>query len=1042
MLISALVGLGLVSVGRLGVNLYPDVEFPYVMVRTILPGASPETMETEVTDILEEELSTISGLKSLDSTSAEGISMIGIEFALSESSDEKIQDVRDKVGRARQRLPREIEAPLISKFDSDSSPILSIMISGDMSVRELTYFARTNIKERVQRVPGVGSVSLVGGREREIRIWLDATRLRAYHLTADDVINAIRREHAEIPGGRLDTAGRKAELGIKTLGEVQKASEFEDIVISFGNGRPTQIRDVARVEDGFEDERSYAELDGRPGISLEVRRQSGQNTVEVARAIKAEVEKLQSEVPEGVELVVARDVSLFIEASTRDVREDIIVGILLVILVTFAFLTNIRATIIVAVAMPTALVSTFFALYIFDFSINTLTLVALSLSVGLLVDDAIVVLECVHRKIAEGMPRMQAASEGVREVGGAIIAGTLSVCAVFVPIAFMQGVVGKFFFEYGLTITFSVAVSLLVSITLTPALCSRFLKQEETKGVVARWFERQFDNLAAWYKRLLIASIRRTYTPFTFSFGGKGRRIRFTNRVMVFSVTMLLISVGIFFASTLPFAFDVAADRGEFQAHVSLPYGVGIEKSKAVGSRVAGKMAEVENVERVFMTVGANTAGSVNQISFYIGLTPKDEREIGAPKIMAEVRKVMTRAAPEAKSVTVSDIPSIGGGGMSNEIMLSLEGQDLGELRALSSKILTAMRQSGLFIDILSSWEEGRPEVQYEVNRARAADLGVSVRTIATTIRTLVGGLDVTTFEEDGERYDVRLQLEERHRSDLAHLNLIQVRSVNGNTVDLLNVASYAVRSSASQIDRRDRARSIMITSNLPPGIVLGEATTRLEAMFDEMDIPSDIVVKFVGKAEMMNETKTAIMFALMMALVALYMILASQFNSFVQPGIIMLTAPLSFMGAFIALAMTGGIFTLFTQIALVALMGLVMKNGILLVDYANQLREENPDLDPVSAMIEAAPVRLRPVLMTAISTISGMIPVALATSQGSEFRNAMGTVVIGGLASSTFLTLIVVPAAYCSVAIAGERMGKRFGGRKSEAALPEQLPG
>lgn len=1024
MLIGALVGLGLISVGRLGVNLYPDVEFPYVMVQTVLPGASPETMETEVTDILEEELSTISGLKSLDSTSAEGISMIGIEFALSESADDKIQDVRDKVGRARRRLPRDVEAPLISRYDSDSSPILSIMISGDMAVRELTHFARTNIKERIQRVPGVGSVSLVGGREREIRIWLDATRLRAYQLTADDITNAIRREHAEIPGGRLDTAGRKSELGIKTLGEVKKVSDFSNIVIAYADARPTQIGDVARVEDGFEDERSYAELDGRPGVSLEVRRQSGQNTVEVARAIKAEIEKLRSEVPEGVELVVARDISLFIEASTEDVRADIIIGIILVILVTFAFLTNVRATIIVAVAMPTSMISAFFALYLFDFSINTLTLVALSLSVGLLVDDAIVVLECVHRKIGEGMPRMQAASEGVREVGGAVFAGTLSVCAVFVPIAFMQGVVGKFFFEYGLTITFSVSVSLLVSLTLTPALCSRFLKQEETSGSLSRWFEARFDALAVHYRRLLILAIRRRYTPFVFRFNGRITRVRFTNRVMVFSVTMLLISIGIFFASTLPFAFDTAADRSEFQAEISLPYGTGIEKSKSVGTRVARSIARVEHVERVFMTVGANRAGSVNQVSYYIGLTPKAERETGAARIMQDVRKVMTRAAPEAKSVTVSDIPSIGGGGgMSNEIMLSLEGADLGELRGLSSTILSAMRRSGMYTDILSSWEEGRPEVQYEVNRARAADLGVSVRTIASTIRTLVGGLDVATYEEDGERFDVRLQLEEAHRSDLVHLNLIQVRSASGKTIDLANVATYTVRSSASQIDRRDRARSIMITSNLPPGIALGDATNQLEAMIAQMDVPAGVDVKFVGKAEMMNETKTAIMFALMMALVALYMILASQFNSFVQPGIIMLTAPLSFMGAFIALALVGGVFTLFTQIALVALMGLVMKNGILLVDYANRLRSEDPDLDPVSAMILAAPVRLRPVLMTAISTISGMIPVALSTSQGSEFRNAMGTVVIGGLASSTFLTLIVVPAAYCSVALAGERL-------------------
>ncbi len=1024
MLIAALVALGAVASGRIGVDLFPRVEFPYVMINTALEGASPETIETEVTDVLEEEINTIAGLRSLRSESAEGLSLIVAEFDLDLDVNVKAQDVRDKVARVLGKLPPEVESPIIEKLDPDASPILSVMISGDKTPSELSTFAKSVVKDRIQRIPGVGTVTLVGGREREIRIWLDANRLRAYGVTADDVINALRREHADIPGGLLESAGKLSEFAVKTKGEVETVAEFEDIVIMYRSGRPTTIADVARVEDGLEDERTYAEFNGRPGISLDVRRQSGENTLVVANAVKRAVDDIKKTLPAGMELVIARDISVFIGESARDVGDDIMLGVLLVVLVTLAFLLNPRATVIVAIAMPTSLISAFFLLYIAEFSINVLTLLALSLSVGLLVDDAIVVLESIHRKLDEGLSPLEAASQGVREVGAAVFSGTIAIVAVFVPIAFMEGVIGKFFYQYGLTIVFAVMVSLLVSITLTPALASRWLtKETNLKGPLAQKVDRWHEQLSLSYRNLLEVSLR--------------------HRWIVGIAALFFVSTGVFAATTLSFGFDSRADRSEFVAQIELPYGVGIEGSRQIAQRAAAQLSEVEHVRGIFVTIGADQKKKVNLIDYYLALTPKADRRTDFTEIQGHVREKLTEAVPEAQSILVSDIPWFGSGGSSNaEIMFSLEGSDIEQLRIYSEQILRELRKSKNVVDVVSSLELGKPEIQFHVDRRRAGDLSVSTRSIADSIRIMVGGATVATFQDGGDRFDVRVQMQGDQRADLANLNLIQVRNADGLAVDLANVAGFEVRTGAAQIDRRNRSRNVSINANLAPGVVLGDATNEIEAVVRGLNLPDGYQGAFVGKAEMMDETIAAIVFAFVMALTALYMILASQFNSFVQPGIIMLTAPLSFMGAFVFLALAGGALTLFTQIGLVALMGLVMKNGILLVDYANHLRRVDPELDAVGAMLQAAPVRLRPVLMTAISTISGMIPVSLSNSQGAEFRNAMGTLVIGGMTSSTFLTLIVVPAAYCAVSAWSGQANSIFGRLKSAIKLPVGIGG
>ncbi len=993
MLVLALVALGFISLGRLGVDLFPRVEFPYIVVTSVLEGADPETMESEVSDILEENINTISGIESLRSINTAGVSRVLIEFGLNENVDVKAQDVRDRVSLAMADLPDDLNPPIIEKVDPDGAPIMSVMISGDLPIAELTRFADDVVKEALERLPGVGSVSLIGGREREIRIWLDANRLRSLGLTANDVVRAIRRENAQIPGGRLETGGATLEFGITTEGEVQSVQEFENLVVAFReNGGPTLLRDVARVVDGLEDERSYAELNGRLGVSLEVRRQSGRNTVEVARAVREAVATLTETAPTGMEMVIARDVSRFIESSARDVAKDMMVGIVLVVIVTLIFLMNFRATAIVAVAIPTSVISTFFAFYIFDFTINTLTLLALSVAVGLLVDDAIVVLESIQRQIDEGKPPLEAASAGIAKVGSAVLAGSISVLAVFIPIAFMEGIVGRFFLQYGLTIVFSVTVSLIVALTLTPMLCSRILSASSSNLAIFGGLERGYQKLEAGYKTLLGWAIGWRYA--------------------VLTLAVASVFGGGIFASAVPMGFTSKADRSEFLASIDLPLGTGISGSREVGNRVALALLENPEIEDIFFTVGGGAESRVDQISFYAALTPKQTRDTGQAVIMDQARQTMRAGAPTARDIVVAEVPWVSGGGLaSSDIELVLQGPDLVVLEDLSFQIMDQMRGERDFVDIRSSYEFGRPEVQVDIQRQRAADLGVPVTELASVVRTLFGGVVATTFEETGSRFDVRVQLEPEQRTGINDFRRAQVRSDRGMLIDLENVANISVGSAAARIERQNRTRKISVSANTSPGVALGTATETLEGILEEVEFPTGYTIRFEGMARRMKESASAIGFAFLLALIALYMILASQFNSFSQPVLIMLTAPLSFVGAFAAIYFAGLEMSLFAQIGLIALMGLVMKNGILLIDLANQNRMTG--MAPRDAMKNAGPERLRPVLMTALSTIFGMIPVALSTSDGAEWRNAMGFLVIGGLTSSTFLTLLVIPAAY-----------------------------
>ncbi len=994
MIIGSLMLLGYISVDRLGVDLFPKVEFPYVIVQTRLDGASPEVIETEITDPLEEEINATAGIKTLTSTSTDGYSQIMVEFTLDSDPDVKSQEIRNKVDRVLPTLPTDTEAPVVQKMDPDAEPIVTVMVSGNMEIKDLTHYAEKQIKERLQRLEGVGGVSIVGGREREIRIWVDAFKLRSYQVSVQDIINAVQREHAEIPGGRLDVAGGQSEFTLKTKGEVTRVQDFRDIVIARRGLANIRIRDVARVADGMEDERTYAELNGVPGVALEVRRQSGKNTVAVVRQVNRELEDIRAEAPPGIEIVTAKDISRFISSSIQDVKFDLILGIFLVVVVTLAFLMNARATIIVATAIPAALVSTFFAFYVLDFSINMLTMMALSVSIGLLVDDAIVVLESIFVHLERGLEPARAASEGTARVGGAVIAGTLSIMAVFIPIAFMEGIVGRFFFQYGLTIVFSVGISLLVSLTLTPMLCARWLrKPQEPTGVFA-WFEHSYQLVERLYRHLLSFSL--------------------DHRWIIIGFAVMSIFVGAQFARQIPMAFSSKTDRSEFSAKVEMPLGTGIEETKIVGRRVASAIAGVPEVNLVFMSIGSGAISRVNTVDFYIGLTPKADRDRDAFTIMDEVRELLYQSAPGAKTTQLAEIPWVAGGSgadFQTDIYVVLQGPDLNTLQSLSETILSEMHRKPFYKDVRTTFDLGKPEVHVEIDRKRAADLGISVRALASTIRASVGGQDIATFQQGGSRYDVRLRLDEDYRDKLSKLNMIQVRNNRGELIDIASVAKFRIQRVPVEIGRRNRARQIGIFAMAPAGVAVGILKEDMDDILARLDLPPGYAVGYEGTSEQIEETGRAIAFAFVMALVALYMILASQFNSFGQPMVIMLTAPLSFIGAFTSLYIFKAELSLFAQIGLIALMGLVMKNGILLVDYANQVRGQG--MSAREAMFNAGQLRLRPVLMTAFSTISGMIPVAFSTSDGAEFRNALGIIIIGGLGSSTMLTLLVVPVSY-----------------------------
>jgi HAE1 family hydrophobic/amphiphilic exporter-1 len=999
MLVLGLVLLGIVSLSKLDVAMNPDIDYPFVTVTTLLRGASPETIEAEVTDVLEEQINTIEGLRTLNSISSEDLSQVFAEFELGYDVDVKAQQVREKVALARPELPLDIEDPVVAQLDPDAMPILSVMLAGAISVRDLSGFAENVVAERLERLPGVGSVSLVGSRKREIRVWLDPLRLAGYGLSIDDVSAALRQENAELGGGRIESAER--EWLVTTAGKFQRVEDFGALIVAQRHGRLIFLRDVGVVEDGLEEQRSIARLNGQRGVSLDIRRQSGANTVSVAQRVREEVDQIRAGLPADMTITLARDNARFIERSIESIFEDIIYGGFLAVAVVLLFLRNFRSTFVAGLAIPSSVIASFTFFYLAGFTLNSMTLMALSLSIGLVIDDAIVVIENIYRRLEGGETAMASAEKGASQVALAVISTTLAVCAVFVPIAFMEGMVGQWFYEFGMVVAIAVCVSSLVALTLTPMAASRILRLDREPGPAFRLLARGFAGLEAGYRVLLESALRR-----------KGVTV---------AVAVGAVVAGILVAATLPFDFYRSGDRDEFMVRAKLPIGTPLSVSDRLSRRIEALIAEHPEVVNVFASVGAGSQREPNKMAIYVALTPRAEREEHQAEIMAALRTRLLAEVPEAEEISVDMLAWVEFGRRSAQLQYTLRGPVLDRLERYSDLLVARMRADDDFVDVTTSYETGKPEIRLSIARDVAADLGVPAVRVGRTIRTLLAGEKVGSFEEAGERYDVRVQVLPEYRDDPNKLDLIRVRSLRGELVPLTNVARPRIGEGAVEIQRENRARQITLYANMADDRPLGLGTEKLDAWAGEVGIAPPDELAPSGRARAMKETGAAIAFAFLLALAAIYMILASLFNSLVHPFTIMVSAPLSFIGGFLALKLFGMSLDLMSGIGLLVLMGLVMKNGILLVDYANQLRADGRSAE--AAMREAGPIRMRPVLMTTGALIFGLLPVAFGGKTGSEFRAPMGMITIGGLLTSTLLTLVVVPVVYTLLDRVSERL-------------------
>lgn len=1004
MMILALVVLGVVSYPEIGVDLFPKVDLPIVSITTVLKGASPEVIDIDVTDRIEGAVNTINGVKSITSSSTENQSRVTIEFVLERDIDLAVQDVREKVASIRSKLPDDIDEPRIAKVDQDATPVLWMNLAGNVSIRDLSTYADEVLKEQFQRINGVGDVSVGGLRLRQVRVWLDRDKMEAYNISPNDVVRTLSRQNVELPGGRIES--KTKEFSVKVKGEVQSVAAFNDLVVAYVQGIPVRLRDIGRIEDGMEEKRSIVRFNGIPAVGIGIQKQSGTNTVAVIDTVKKELENLRRTLPPGMNINISMDQSIFIKRSIREVQHHLVIGSLFAVLAVFLFLRNLRTTLISAVALPVSIISTFALLRAFDFTFNNMTMLALSLSVGLLIDDAIIVVENIYRHIEEGMKPREAASFATTEIGLAVMATTFAIVAIFLPVAFMKGMIGRFFLQFALTVVFSVLVSLLVSFTLTPMLASILLKQVPVRGregtatppdrnlslprrLGERW-ERRYRQVEGAYRRILAFSL--------------------AWRKSVLAAALLVFAFSLYLTTFLGKEFIPPEDQGQFLVRLEAPVDYSIEKADELFQQAEAVVRGFPEVKTVFFSLGFGGTSAVTRGVLNTTLVPLREREKRQEQLKAEVRRKLNQI-PGLKA-TAEDVAVIRGGGRQVPIQYSIRGRDLDALQTYTGEITRELAKLPGVVDVDTSLELGRPELKVFIDRDKAADLGVDVASIAEAINVLVSGeVDVTKFKDEarGKRYDVRVRLEPEDRTGPQDLGRIYVRGRDGSLVALKNLIQVQEGGGPSVINRVDRQRAVTVYASLE-NKHLGQAMEELNAIAANI-LPPDYLPKYRGMAETMGESFQYLLFALALGIVMAYMILAAQFESFVHPVTVLLSLPLSFIGAFGALLLTGNTINIFSLIGLILLMGLVKKNAILLVDYANTLRERG--LSRREAILEAGPVRLRPILMTTFAMIFGMLPIAFAVGEGAETRSPMGIAVIGGLLTSLFLTLVVVPAAY-----------------------------
>jgi HAE1 family hydrophobic/amphiphilic exporter-1 len=1018
MIILSLVVVGSASFFKLGVDRFPSVDLPTVNVRVNLPGASPQEVESLVTQQVEEVVNTVDGIDELRSISGQGTSIVIATFKLDRNLESAAQDVRDRVNSLGRSLPDDATPPVVQKFDNDSTPVITISLSANRSLRELTELADKTVRVQLERVGGVGEVRVVGGLERAINVWIDAERLAAYQIPVTAVRTALVRQNADVPGGNVNT-GRE-ELTLRTLGRYTDPRSFEDLVISNVNGVPIRLRDVARIEDGTKEQRSLARLNGVPTVTLEVRRQSGGNTIDVINGIKRELPKVTSQLPTDVKVEVIRDQSRYIEAALHEIEKHLVLGSILASLVVLLFMRSWRSTLIAAVAIPCSLISTFGMMRALNFTLNSVTMLALVLMVGVVIDDAIVVLENIFRFIEEKrLKPKEAAKEATKDIGLAVLATTLSLVVIFLPVSFMSSISGRFLYQFGITAAVAIMVSLLVSFTLTPMMSSRLIRVKDAgsgghsspssrKGFY-RWIDKSYTGLLAFAMRHRLA-------------------------VSLIALAVALSSVPLYRAVKQEF-IPTNVDEAEFEVSVNGPEGTNLAVMNEAMTAIEKQIMTTPGVRLVLSNVGGSFLGGVNQGGAYVRIAPHEERTFSLGKlwtatktgkpwlafrgnytqqdVMIEVRKRLQKFAPMRSGVRNAQSFNFGSGGRS-DIDFVLRGPDIVALSGYAEDLVKRSQKLGGIVDADTSLKLNKPELRVEINRARAADLGVDSTDIATALRLLVGGEDRASRYRDesiNEDYDIQLRLNERDRSDAATIQRLFVPSTRGGQVRLDNLVEIKRDSSPSRVDRLDRERQVSMRASVAPGFALADRVDALRKEVASMNLPAAYTTTVAGRARELERTFTEFIWAFILSIIFMYMILASQFESTIHPITILLSLPLSVPFALLSLWGTGDTLNLYSALGILVLFGVVKKNSILQIDHMNNLRAKG--MERLEAIMQGNRDRLRPILMTTLALIAGMTPLALGTGPGAEERRSIAVVVIGGQTLSLLLTLIATPVVY-----------------------------
>jgi HAE1 family hydrophobic/amphiphilic exporter-1 len=1012
MMMVALVVLGIVSYDRLAIDEYPDITYPIVIAQTTYPGASPEVMMRDVSKPIEEALNTVQGIKEITSTSLEGISIVRLQFNLGVDVAAAQQDVQAKVARIRRTLPENIDDPIIQHFDPNDSPIMSIALqSTERPIREITDLANEVVQTRIEAVPGVGGVNIVGGNARQIRVQVDPDAMRAYGLAPAQLTAALIAENQEVPAGRIERGA--TERLVRVTGRIVEPKAFADIPVAVRSGTPIRIRDVATVVDGAEDRRTGAEINNAPAVSLDILKVSGSNTVEVADAVRAAVVELEKQLPTDIRMTFIRDDSQRIRESLSDVEVSIVLGALLTIMIIYLFLNSWRSTVITGLTLPVSIISAFFIMWVFNFTVNTMTLLALSLAIGLLIDDAIVVRENIVRHLEMGKDHDSAAREGTSEIGLAVMATSFAVIAVFIPVAFMGGIIGKIFFQFGVTVAFAVLVSLFVSFTLDPMLSSKWADPEVEHSIgdggahqaaqrrkanfIRRgafafndWFERTADRYPGWLRWAL------------------------SHRIIVLAAAASTVVASFLIIPKLGFTWMPDVNGDEFSVSFRTPPGSRLDYTLLKGRDIATFLQKQPETDFTYLSVGGGFRGTPNNGNIFVSLKHGHKRSLA--DIQGDLRGKLKQLPGVRPSITgQSSIFSRG----QQPIQVNVQGPEASRLKIAAERTLQAVRSVPGVAEPNSSEDGDIPQLDVRVDRQEAWRAGLGVGSVAATLQPLFSGQRATTWEDpQGFSHDVVVVFPDSLRNSAADVSqlpvastFIEARSGLPSMVPLSQVADVRAGVGPQQIERRQLEQQVTIRAGVLPGYAMGDVARAVQTAIDSIGLPPGYHVVFTGDVQNLEETKGYVLSALGLAVVFIYLILASLFGSFLQPLAIMLALPLSFIGVVLALLVTKGNINVMTMIGIIMLMGLVTKNGILLVDFTNQLRGEGQER--AASLLAAGRIRLRPIIMTTVAMIFGMLPLALAIGAGAEARAPMARAVIGGLITSTVLTLFVVPVMY-----------------------------